>query len=234
MKLPPSLPDAPAIIAHRGASALAPENTFAAFDLALERGVDGLETDLRISRDGTAFCIHDATLDRTTNGHGRVDERSDSELAALDAGGWFDPHFAGQRLPTLAAFLDRYAHRVPLHIELKSPGVVAEVVQRIGRLGAGGRIELSSFDPAMLVQLAAMLPAVPRCLLVDRWRLPEPHLHAAAIGAPARELDAQRIAAAHAHGLKVRAWAIEARADVARLRAIRADELTLDDPAWGR
>lgn len=89
-------------VAHRGASAVAPENTMAAFEKAVELGADAIELDLHVSHDGELVIIHDDTLDRTTDGQGPVHTRSLHELKQLDAGRWFSERFAGQRIPTLA------------------------------------------------------------------------------------------------------------------------------------
>ena len=91
----------PLIVAHRGASGLAPENTLAAFRLAIELGAPAVECDVHLSADGIPVVIHDAQLDRTTNGKGPVAEQPFAALQTLDAGGWRDPRFAGERLPAL-------------------------------------------------------------------------------------------------------------------------------------
>lgn len=96
------------VFAHRGASGYAPENTLAAFDLARRMGATGIETDVRLSRDGLLVLAHDERVDRTTDGTGRVADLTWDELARLDAGGWFDPRFAGERIVQPAPFLDRY------------------------------------------------------------------------------------------------------------------------------
>src|SRR3954447_960778 len=83
------------VLGHRGASAYAPENTFAAFDLAMELGADGIETDVRVTRDGVLVLLHDETVDRTTDGTGLVAELCRAELDALDAGSWFEAAYAG-------------------------------------------------------------------------------------------------------------------------------------------
>src|SRR5581483_9653967 len=116
----------PYMLAHRGASAYAPENTFAAFDRAIALKSDGIETDVRASKDGRLVLVHDARVDRTTNGEGAVAELSFVELQALDAGSGFNPRFAGERVPTLEAFLDRFGGRLPLCLEVKQPGVEAK------------------------------------------------------------------------------------------------------------
>ena len=96
------------ILAHRGASGYAPENTLAAFDLARRMGANGIETDVQLSRDGVMVLVHDERVDRTTDGSGRVADLTWEQLARLDAGSWFAPAFAGQRIMQLAPFLDRY------------------------------------------------------------------------------------------------------------------------------
>ena len=86
------------VIGHRGAAGLAPENTFAGFDLALELGVDGIETDVQKTKDGKLVLFHDNLLDRTTNGAGVLQETSWQALQQLDAGSWFDSNYAGERI----------------------------------------------------------------------------------------------------------------------------------------
>src|SRR5712691_12051383 len=107
------------IIAHRGASSYAPENTIAAFDLALQMGARHLELDVHLTCDDYLIVIHDDTLDRTTNGTGPVASQTLAALQTLDAGAWFGEAFAGARIPTLADVLTRYHGRAYLHIELK-------------------------------------------------------------------------------------------------------------------
>jgi len=96
------------ILAHRGASGYAPENTVAAFDLGQRMGASGIETDVQVSRDGVMVLVHDERVDRTTDGTGRVADLTWDELSRLDAGAWFAPEFAGQRIMQVGPFLDRY------------------------------------------------------------------------------------------------------------------------------
>src|SRR5690554_7959632 len=90
------------VLAHRGYSGKAPENTMAAFELAVKSGADGLELDVHITKDGEVVVIHDDTVDRTTDGTGRVEDYTYEELLKFDAGSWFGEEFKGERLPTLA------------------------------------------------------------------------------------------------------------------------------------
>ena len=107
------------VIAHRGASAYAPENTIAAFGLAHEMGADWFELDCTLTRDDEIIVIHDDTVDRTTDGTGRVVELTLEDLKKLDAGTWKDPKYAGERLPTLLESLNFARDRIGVYIEIK-------------------------------------------------------------------------------------------------------------------
>src|SRR6056297_841327 len=97
------------IWAHRGASAVAPENTLAAFTAALQAGADGIELDVHLTRDGVPVVMHDETVDRTTNGSGRIRDLSHAEIDDLDAGSWFGPRWRGEKIPTLEKVLVAFA-----------------------------------------------------------------------------------------------------------------------------
>ena len=107
------------VIAHKGASGIAPENTLAAFAMALEMGVDMVELDVRQTKDEEIVVIHDETLDRTTNGKGLVHDYTLEEIKQLDAGSWFDPEFSDQRVPTLKEVLDIIKGKCKVLIEIK-------------------------------------------------------------------------------------------------------------------
>lgn len=109
----------PLIIAHRGSSGTAPENTLASFRQAIAAGADAIECDVRLSKDGRLVVIHDATVKRTTNGRGRVCDKTFAELRSLDAGSWFHRSYAGERIPTLEEVLDVVDGSVGLNIEIK-------------------------------------------------------------------------------------------------------------------
>ena len=109
------------VVAHRGFSGAAPENTLAAFRMAIEAGSDMIELDVHLSKDGKVVVIHDETQERTTNGQGRVADRPLKEIKGLDAGSWFSPPFAGERIPTLQEVLSLAQGKVPVNIEIKNP-----------------------------------------------------------------------------------------------------------------
>ena len=108
------------IVAHRGANHLAPENTIASTQRCLELGVDYVEIDVRTSEDGIMYVLHDKTLDRTTNGSGAIAERSSAYIDRLDAGSWFGAEFAGERVPRLKPFLERFKGKVKIYFDVKA------------------------------------------------------------------------------------------------------------------
>ncbi len=122
------------IVSHRGANKFAPENTFAAADLALEQGADYIELDVRESADGVLYVIHDETLDRTTNATGFVGHSSSKEIDSLDAGSWFDGKFKGTIVPRLDAYLEHLRGRAGVYLELKycDPAKVVALVRDLG------------------------------------------------------------------------------------------------------
>jgi glycerophosphoryl diester phosphodiesterase len=132
------------VIGHRGAAGLAPENTFAGFDLALDLGVDGIETDVQRTKDGTLVLFHDDRLDKTTNGAGVLQATSWQELQKLDAGSWFDAKYAGERIPLLVAALDRYGTRTQFDLEVKQVGIEDEVLSVVEELQLLDRITFTS------------------------------------------------------------------------------------------
>ena len=144
------------VIGHRGAAARIPENTIASFDHAVELGVDAIEFDLRLTRDGVAVVMHDPTVDRTTAGSGSVAELAAADLARLDAGARFSPdghttpfRDTGLTVPTLEAVLERYAD-VPLLIELKVAAVAREALRLFRRYGCEDRVLVDAMDGAAL------------------------------------------------------------------------------------
>lgn len=166
IQLPPQ-----AVIAHRGASHYAPENTLAAFRFAVEQGADGIEFDVKLSADGHPIIIHDATVDRTTNGTGKVSELTLNELRTLDAGSWFGKSYAGEPIPTLGEVLDTVGHDLILNIELTNyttprdalPEIVADTVEKHNMTE---RVFFTSFHPRTVSRIAKRLPNVPRGLLL--------------------------------------------------------------------
>ena len=107
------------IVAHRGANHLAPENTLAAAEICVDLGVEYVEIDVRTSKDGILYVIHDSKLDRTTDGTGLVVERDSSYIDSLDAGSWFNQKYAGEKVPRLETFLERFRGRIKIYFDVK-------------------------------------------------------------------------------------------------------------------
>jgi glycerophosphoryl diester phosphodiesterase len=134
------------VIGHRGAAGLAPENTFAGFDLALAMGVDGLETDVQRTKDGKLVLFHDDRLHKTTNGTGVLQETSWQELQQLDAGSWFDAKYVGERIPLLVEALKRYGTHTQFDLEVKQFGIAVEVLSMVEHLQLLDRVTFTSQD----------------------------------------------------------------------------------------
>ena len=158
-------------IAHRGASGYAPENTFAAFRKAIAMGATFIETDLQLSRDSHFLAIHDATVNRTTNGQGAVHDLTLAELRRLDAGSWFGSEFAGERLPTLEEILEfAKKHDVVFYLELKpygSWGGEHALISALRESGGIARTVVISFDPAILASIRQLEPTLMTALLYE-------------------------------------------------------------------
>ena len=214
------------VYAHRGASAEFPENTLAAFRRALELGVAGIELDVHLSRDGVPMVIHDATVDRTTNGMGVVAEMTREELQALDAGG-------GERIPTLGEVLDVVGNRVHVDIEVKANEAGEAVLGEVD--GRAVRWLISSFDWDVLRYVRSRRPDA------DLWPLTvdasdEAVAVAKEVGAPAlaiwhKALDADIAARLTAQGLGFWGWTVNEPELAERLVSWGAIGICTDDPA---
>lgn len=153
-------PKTPIIVAHRGSSGHAPENTLAAFKRAIEDGAHAIELDIRLTRDGEIVVFHDSHLGRTTDGRGKLELSSLSRLKRLNAGSWFHPRFVAELIPTLDEVFDLIANRVGINIEIKSDRkrkkdtlIVDKLLSVIRRRHAGSSVMVSSFHHHYLTYL---------------------------------------------------------------------------------
>jgi glycerophosphoryl diester phosphodiesterase len=161
----------PLVIAHRGYSCAAPENTLAAFEAALRAGADLLELDVRLDADGVPVILHDDTLDRTTDARGAVGTLTSEAVRAADAGAWFAPVFAGQRVPTLREVVDLVTRfpQAGLLVEFKgawSRADVSAAVRSMRSAGVAGRSIVQSYERSTVAALRDVAPDVRRALLV--------------------------------------------------------------------
>lgn len=140
-----------AVIAHRGSSGTAPENTLAAFKFAIESGADFIELDVHLSKDGELIVMHDESVNRTTNGKGKIKELSLDQIKKLDAGKWFDDSFTGMVVPTLDEVFRLPDEKIKFLIEIKGtpkkyPGIEKKVADKIARYRVKNRCILQSFN----------------------------------------------------------------------------------------
>lgn len=224
--------------AHRGASAHAPENTMAAFELAFAQGADGIELDVQLTRDGVPVVLHDDTLDRTTDLGGRVDRLSLAEVRRADAGSWYDARFRGERIPTLREVFDWARDRVRLNVEIKDAAAASAVLAMVG-LHPGVDVVVSSFDRRLLRRLRQASPNLALAVLCDR-RLWRAHLRdavrlRAAAFHPRRDLFTCVMAGqCRQAGLRVYPWTEDDPAGMRRLLRQGAEGLFTNDPAAAR
>jgi glycerophosphoryl diester phosphodiesterase len=224
------------VIAHRGASSYAPENTLAAFDLALRMGARHLELDVESTRDDRVVVIHDDTVDRTTDGSGPVTEHTLAALRALDAGSWFDARFAGERIPTLDDVLERYRGRAHLHVEIKgrSPALAARTVDLIRRHGMAGEVTITSFQVERLQEIRACAPELPAGWLIARvtdTTLARAHaLGLVQLCPRADTVTPELVDRLHAAGFVVRAWGVTTEDLMRRVVEAGAGGMTVNFP----
>lgn len=160
----------PIILAHRGDKDHAPENTLPSFAQAIQKGADGVELDAKLTSDGHVIVIHDTTVDRTTNGSGKIQSFSLDAIRKLDAGSWFDKSFAGLQVPLLEEVFETVGKEKIINIELTNYAtprdrLVEKVCELIKKHKNQNQILFSSFFASNLRTVAKMLPKVPRGLL---------------------------------------------------------------------
>jgi glycerophosphoryl diester phosphodiesterase len=216
------------VTGHRGAAGLEPENTVRSFRRACDLGVDRVETDVRLTRDGRLVCMHDATVDRTTSGSGAVADLTFAEIRQLDAG-------RGEEVPMLEEAIAAVRGCAVLQIELKGEGTVAPTIQT---LEAGGlqpvEFLLTCFDAARLEEVRAYRPGWPVSLL---FGLPPPdaveqtlRVGAGSISVQFTHLTREWVDAAHAAGLEIRGWNPDTRKEMERVLALGIDGLGSNRP----
>jgi glycerophosphoryl diester phosphodiesterase len=164
----------PLVVAHRGFSCIAPENTVVAAKEAINIGVDGTEFDVHSSSDGALIVIHDGTVDRTTNGRGKVAGMTLAELKKLDAGSWKDPRFVKERLPVLQEMLDatKNAACKPV-IEIKGENTAEKVVAAVQAAQMVDHAYIISFNADNVKIVRALEPAIPAALLLEMKQMPK-------------------------------------------------------------
>jgi len=234
-------PEIPLILAHRGASGERPENTLAAFARAIEVGAHGVEVDVQLTKDGAPIVIHDARLDRTTDGSGRISNHTLAELRRLDAGSWFAPTYRRERIPTLGEVLEVVGLRARLiNIELKKyriayPGLEAKVIEALGAGGLLAKTVISSFNYGSLQVVKAIDPSIQIGYLYELpFRSPVAgalRLGAAAIHPPRLVVTRTLVRRAHEASLRVHVWTVNRPKHFRQMQAYKVDAIFTDQPA---
>lgn len=242
-------PGAPlSIIAHRGASARAPENTLAAFRLAAAERADAVELDVRLAADGSLVVIHDATLQRTTNGRGRVRSATLEEIRRLDAGGWFSAKYAGERVPTLEEVLAVVPSHMGINVELKADRGArgaTELADRCCRLvaksGRSDSVLITSFHHHLVAHAKRHFPHIPAGILLNplRQSARSPVRIALAMRADyivfgSRALTKRLTRKAHEEGLRVAEYTVNTYPRLLRAERYGVDAVITNHPAQMR
>jgi len=233
----------PLIFAHRGASAHAPENTIAAFELAIHQSADVIELDTKLSADGHVVVIHDQSVDRTTNGSGRLSKLSLARLRELDAGSHFSDTFHGEKIPTLEEVLEIFAGRIFLNIELtnyRSPfdALPKKVAHLIDQCDLETQILVSSFHPIPLRRFHHLLPSIPIGFLakpgavglISRSWIGKDLVHYQAIQPEKNDVSSALITKAHQSGKRVHTFTVNSAHEMAKLLSLNVDGIITDDP----
>jgi glycerophosphoryl diester phosphodiesterase len=233
----------PLIYGHRGASAQAPENTLAAFQLAYDQGADGIELDAKLSADGEVVVIHDPTVDRTTQGKGAVNRLTMAQLRALDAGIWKGETFKGEKIPTLAEVLVAFSGRIIINIELTNyasdyDGLPQRVVELVRKFNVEDSVIISSFLQSNLLAVRRLWPEAPLGILAQagfpgainrsafsRWVAPR-YLHPHVSDVSERLVNREKVA-----GRSLNVWTVNAPADIRRMITLGVGGVITDDPA---
>jgi glycerophosphoryl diester phosphodiesterase len=248
-------------IGHRGASAYAPEHTFASYDLALEQGADYIEIDLQMTADGVLVAMHDKTLNRTATApegvpnrycRGLISKKTLEQIKMCDVGSWFSPEYADQRIPTLEEIFKEYGTSVNYYIETKNPdaapGMEDELVRLLDKyelIPAEGPAEteswqvlIQSFSAESLMKIHELEPTLP--LIQLYWAgtsksiqrdLDAVSAYAVGIGPYKKDVDAALVEAAHAHCLAVHPYTVNTVEEMEALIALGVDGMFTNDPA---
>ncbi|MFD9221686.1 glycerophosphodiester phosphodiesterase [Streptomyces sp. NPDC060064] len=212
-------------IGHRGVMGVEPENTLRSFIRAEQAGMDAIELDLHLSKDGALVVMHDADVDRTTGGNGPIADKTLAELRELDAGD-------GERVPVFEEVLD--AVRAPLQAEIKDVAAARALAEVMRRRDLVQRVEVSSFHDDAIAEIATLVPGVRTVLIASRWGADVVD-RAKAVGAASLALNIRRLTLetvehAHGEGLQVIGWVVNTQDHLRLVRALELDGATTDFP----
>ena len=202
-----------------------PENTLRSFVRAEQAGMDAIELDLHLSKDGALAVMHDADVDRTTDGKGPIAEKTLAELRELDAG-------KGERVPVFEEVLD--AVRSPLQAEIKDVAAARALAEVMLRRDLAHRVEVSSFHDDAVAEIATLVPGVRTVLIASRWGTDivdrAKAVGAASLALNIRRLSLETVEHAHGEGLHVIGWVVNTQDHLRLVRALELDGATTDFP----
>jgi glycerophosphoryl diester phosphodiesterase len=233
-------------VAHRGASAYAPENTIAAFDKAVEMKADYIEIDVQRSMDGELVLIHDTTVDRTTDGSGKVGDFTFEELRSLDAGSWKGEQFAGEHIPTFDEILDRYHGKIGILIELKAPelypgieeSVAEELKERNLDKPQNEKIIIQSFNHKSMEKMNNLVPKVPIGVLtssrahITEQALQEFSTYADYFNPSYGIVTEELVNQVHSLGMQIGSWTVRSQEAADFLLNMGVDAIITDYPDY--
>lgn len=233
-------------VAHRGASGYAPENTIAAFDKAVEMKADYIEIDVQRSRDGELVIIHDTTVDRTTDGTGKVKDLTFEQLRTFDAGSFKGEQFKGEKIPTLDEILDRYHGKIGILIELKAPelypGIEESVAQELKERNLdrpqNEKIIIQSFNFESMKKMDSLLPKVPIGVLTSskshatEQALKEFSAYAEYFNPSYGIVTADLVNQVHSLGMKISSWTVRNQEAANFLLSMDVDAIITDYPDY--
>ena len=235
----------PLKIGHRGAAGYCPENTFASFKKALDLGVDYLEIDVQMTKDGEWVVIHDSTVNRTTNGKGKVKDFTLKEIQNLDAGSWFHCEFKGEQIPSLAEFFDEFAGKIGILLELKKPSLYPLVVEKTAEelikrklTTEDKQIIIQSFDRDSLKRFHDLLPSIPIGILlknsgvniISNKDLRSLTSYVTYVNPKITMVNKRLIKRIHHHGLKTIIWTVKKKNEVNTLKKLQVEGIITDFP----
>jgi glycerophosphoryl diester phosphodiesterase len=237
----------PIVFAHRGASAYTPENTIAAFELAIQQNADVIELDTKLSADEYVVVIHDQTIDRTTNGQGRVKDFTLAALKELDAGSHYDESYHGEAIPTLDEAFASIGMRILINIELtnySSPfdSLPEKVAQLISRHALYNQILVSSFHPIPLRHFQNLSPSIPIGLLakpgllgaISRSWIGKALIQYQAMHPEKSDVTQEYVYKVHQAGQRVHTYTVNSPEEIKKLLSLGVDGIITDDPIAAR
>jgi len=230
------------VIAHRGFSGIAPENTMIAFKKGMEAGSDMIELDVRLSKDGEVVVIHDETLERTTSGRGRVIDLTLDELKKLDAGSKFYSSFSGEKIPALREVLEMAHRKVLVNIELKKGDygrwtifdLADRALREIEKVGIVDRVLFSSFDPSVLERFVKVNAWIPVAYLYNKpWNSPREVTEGkpfSTLTCRKTVLTRENISRAHQEGIRIGVYTLNTEEEMGKFIDLKVDAIITDYP----